>query len=384
ISTAVQASNPEVRFAQKKKIPVIPRIEMLAELARLKYTIAVAGTHGKTTTTSMIASLLQGAGLDPTFVVGGKLNHLQSGAQLGHGEFLVAEADESDGSFLKLSPTLAVITNIDDDHLDFYGTMRNLKKSFIEFGNSVPFYGCTIVCAEDEGVQSILPELKRRVVTYGFSPEQDYSALRISFNGGTQYTLRSHGAEMGRIRMDVAGNHNLLNSLAACACGIELGIPFEKIAPSLEKFHSVARRLEIKGQRKGTTWVDDYGHHPTEIKATISALRQKFPGKKVIVLFQPHRYSRTQILLKEFGKSFPDADKVFLMPIYPAGEKPIAGVSSKHLAAVLKKNGVNTVLMNGSQGSSFWEEQLGPDTVFLTLGAGDVWKAGQQIFAPVD
>ncbi len=383
-STAVKLDNPEVIYAKQAKIPVIPRIEMLAELARLKYTVAIAGTHGKTTTTSMVASILQEGGLDPTFIVGGKLRHIQSGAQLGQGKFLVAEADESDGSFLKLSPAIGVITNIDNDHLDYYGSMKKLREAFITFANRVPFYGCTILCGEDLGVQTILPYLNRRVLTYGWSSCWDYWAENLSSNeNGAQFQLYYKGKSLGNIQLKVSGRHNVLNAIAASICALELQVPFEKIQNSLSAYESVARRLEMKGQKQGSIWIDDYGHHPTEIKATLSALRERFPKKKLIVLFQPHRYSRTQILLKEFSRSFENSDELILLPIYPAGESPIAGVSSKNLYSLLKKKGKNVSLMNGRHPLDL-KEKLKSDTVFLTLGAGDVWKVGQSLFAPVD
>ncbi|OGR78942.1 MAG: UDP-N-acetylmuramate--L-alanine ligase [Elusimicrobia bacterium RIFCSPLOWO2_02_FULL_39_32] len=384
-STAVRKDNPEVKQALKLKIPVIPRIEMLAELARLKYTIAVAGTHGKTTTTSMVATILQESGMDPTFIIGGKLQQLGSGAKLGHGDYLVAEADESDGSFLKLSPTIAIITNIDNDHLDYHGSMKKLKSAFIEFGNRVPFYGCTICCVQDKEVKSILPYLNRQVVTYGFDSGCAYSAQKISFeNQHTRFNLFFKKEEVGTISLPLSGKHNVLNALAACVCALELKIPFEKISLSLQKFQSVARRIELRGEKNGALWIDDYGHHPTEIKATLSALREKYKDKRLVVLFQPHRFSRTKILLKEFGKALRDGNEVILLPIYPAGEKPIPGLSSKNLLHVLRRNGVHSTLLNGHQPPMFLEQYCKPDTIFLTLGAGDVWKMGQKIFAPVD
>lgn len=380
ISSAVKPDNPEVLIAKKNRIPVIPRIEMLAEIARLKYTIAVAGTHGKTTTTSMIASVLQEGGVDPTFIVGGKVRHLQSGANLGHGEFLVAEADESDGSFLKLSPTISIITNIDNDHLDFYKSVKNLHSAFIEFGNHVPFYGCVIVCNDDPGIKKIMPFLTRRVVTYGITENSNYCARQLSSGeNGFSFLLTHDGKNVGKVHLKLSGKHNVLNTLAACSCAFELGIPFEKIAASLKKFESVERRLEIKGEKNGAIWVDDYGHHPTEIRATLSALKEKFPKRKLVVLFQPHRYSRTKLLLKDFGKAFSDADELFLLPIYPAGEKPIAGISSKNLLPLIKKNKTEVSLLNGA-GVKFLENQLNAQTVFLTLGAGDVWKTGKTLF----
>lgn len=379
-STAVQTDNPEVLYAKKRKIPVIPRIEMLAELARLKYTIAVAGTHGKTTTTSMVASVLQEGGLDPTFIVGGKIHQLQSGAKLGKGEFLVAEADESDGSFLKLSPTIGIITNIDNDHLDHYKTMKALKSAFEKFANRVPFYGCVIACLEDPNLREILPELKRRVITYGFSPDADYCASEITANEkGSVFTLKHGERTLGRIQLNLSGRHNVLNAVASCVCGLEINIAFDKIRNSLEQFSSVARRLEIKAEKNGAIWVDDYGHHPTEIKATIAALKEKFPNKKLVVLFQPHRYSRTKLLLEDFGKAFVQADEVFFLPIYSAGEKPIEGVSSKDVADVLNKNGIESKVINGTQ-TEVLQSRITEGTIFLTLGAGDVWKTGESLF----
>ena len=383
-STAVHRDNPEVLLAHKNKIPVIPRIEMLAELARLKYTIAVAGTHGKTTTTSMVASILQGSGLDPTFIIGGKVHHIQTGARLGQGPYLVAEADESDGSFLKLSPTLAIITNIDNDHLDYHGTVENLKEAFSTFANRVPFYGCAIVCAEDPGVSSILPSLNRRFVTYGLGCQGDYWVQNLSSGpAGNEFQLMSHDRILGTIKLKISGRHNVLNALAAAATALELKIPFDTIARSLLEFESVARRLEIKAEKNGAIWVDDYGHHPTEIKATLAAVREKFPGKRVVVLFQPHRYSRTKNLLKDFSQSFSHADEVLLLPIYPAGEKAIPGVSSQDLALLLQEQGKEAQLLNGSNTLDL-KDKIAANTIFLTLGAGDVWKVGQSLFAPID
>lgn len=382
-STAVKPDNPEVVDAVKRKISVVPRIEMLSEIARLKYTIAVAGTHGKTTTTSMTAAILQEAGWDPTFIIGGRVKHLESGAKLGSGEFMVAEADESDGSFLKLSPAVAIVTNIDNDHLDYYKTIKNLKAAFTQFANRVPFYGCAIVCSEDPGVKSILPNLVRRVITYGMEPTDDYRAIQITAGSAVnEYYLLKKGKNLGKIALKVSGKHNILNSLAACACGLELGISFDKIASALAGYENVGRRLEKRGERNGAVWIDDYGHHPTEIRAVLQALRERFPDKKLVVLFQPHRFSRTKILLKEFGRSFKAADEVILLPIYPAGEKPIPGVDSKNLIPLIKKSGVSARLQNGK--AADLSKHLRPDTVFLTLGAGDVWKTGQKIFAPVD
>lgn len=382
-SSAVRPNNPEVVIARKKKIPVVPRIEMLSEIARLKYTVAVAGTHGKTTTTSMVTSVLQKAGFDPTFIVGGRINHLESGARLGTGDFLVAEADESDGSFLKLSPTVALVTNIDNDHLDYYKSFRSLKQAFITFANRVPFYGFAVLCVDDPGVKSILPDLKRRVITYGFSREAEFSAIEVTAGGsGTSYTLTHNGEKIGKVSLGLYGRHNVLNSLAACACAMELQIPFESISHSMEDFENVGRRLERRGQKSGAIWMDDYGHHPTEIRAALSALREKFPDKKLVVLFQPHRYTRTKLLLKDFGSAFKEADELLLLPIYAAGERPISGVSSAKLLPGLRKNRINVKLLKSKENNFL--KHIAPNSIFLTLGAGDVWKIGQRIFAPVD
>ena len=378
-STAVKADNPEVRFARKKKIPVIPRIEMLAEIARLKYTIAVAGTHGKTTTTSMAAAILQEAGWDPTFIIGGKVKHLGGGAKLGNGEFLVAEADESDGSFLKLSPAFGIITNIDNDHLDYHQNIKNLRAAFVQFANRVPFYGCVIVCRDDPGVRAILPSLTRRVVTYGFRHGVDYSAEEMhQYSEGTWYTLMHRGVKVGQVTLNLPGKHNILDSLAACALALELGIPFEPIRKALAKFESVGRRLEKRGEKNGAIWMDDYGHHPTEIRAVLQALRERFPHKNLVVLFQPHRFSRTKLLWREFGSCFKGADHVLMLPIYPAGESPIRGVDSKKLVANIKRHGVSAAFQNGT--GEDLAKHVRADTVFLTMGAGDVWKFGEKIF----
>ncbi len=379
-STAVKADNPEVVEAHARKVPVIPRIEMLAELARLKYTIAVAGTHGKTTTTSMLASILLEAGTDPTFIIGGKLNHLQSGAKLGGGEFLVAEADESDGSFLKLSPTFAIVTNIDNDHLDYYGSMKKLYSSFAEFTNRVPFYGCSILCADDAGSARILGQVRRRLLTYGTKPGPDFVAENIKASPeGSAFTVVKHETILGELKLKVSGRHNVLNAMAACVCALELSIPFDLIASALAKFENVQRRLEHKGVKNGAVWVDDYGHHPTEIRATLSALREKYPDRRLVVLFQPHRYTRTKLLLKEFADSFSDASEVALLPIYPAGEKPIPGVSSDKLVPLLKKKGVKVVLLKDGKADRL-ADRIEAGTVLVTLGAGDVWKSGQKLF----
>ncbi len=379
-STAVSVDNPEVVAAKTEKIPVIPRIEMLAEIARLKYTIAIGGTHGKTTTTSMVASVLQAGGLDPTVVVGGRLKHFQSGAHLGKGDFLVAEADESDGSFLKLSPTLSIITNIDNDHLDYYGTIEKIADAFVQYANHVPFYGCAVVCLDDAAVRAQLPRMVRRVVTYGTRSDAQWQAHSLrTENGGGAFEVVHDGQTLGAVRLQVPGKHNVLNALAAVVIGHELGLSFSVIAQGLAAFDGVGRRMELKGESQGMTVIDDYGHHPTEIKATLAALRERYPKNRLVVLFQPHRYTRTQSLAKEFAESFGQADKVFVLDIYAAGEKPIAGVSSDSILRLLKQRHADAQTLTAPIHAAKLRELLKAGDVVLTLGAGDVWKLGEQL-----
>ncbi len=379
-STAVESTNPEVIAAKAREIPVIPRIEMLAEIARLKYTIAIGGTHGKTTTTSMVAAVLQAGGLDPTVIVGGRLKHLNSGARMGQGDYLVAEADESDGSFLKLSPALSVITNIDNDHLDYYKTFERIVEAFVAYANHVPFYGCVIACIDDPHVKAQLPKMARRVVTYGTDPKAKVRAERITVDTtGTSFEVFEGGASLGRIHLAVPGKHNVLNALAAVVVGRELGIPFEQIANGLQGFEGVGRRMELKGEAGGLTVIDDYGHHPTEIRATLAGLRERYPKRRLVVVFQPHRYSRTQALFKEFSESFKDADQVYVMDIYPAGEKPIKGVTSELILKPLKKSHSACENLPPSVTPEKFRERLKSGDVVLTLGAGDVWKWGEHI-----
>lgn len=381
-STAVSRNNPEVVFARKRKIPVIPRIEMLAELARLKYTVSIAGTHGKTTTTSLASLVLEEGGLGPTIVIGGRLKNIKSGAKLGKGDFLVAEADESDGSFLKLSPTITVVTNIDNDHLDHYGTFENIKSAFVEHINSVPFYGTSILCFDDKNVRDIIPRVNRRYVTYGLqdgarAAKTDYTARNIKhLSGITAFDVFKSGKKLGSVRLKVPGLHNIRNALAAAVVGVELEIPFNKISKALGSYAGVGRRLEVKGERNGITVLDDYGHHPTEVKATLNAVRMAWPKKRLVVVFQPHRYSRTALLYKEFGACFKDADEVNLLQIYPAGEKPVPEVTSQLI--------FNSIVENGSQVQYFKDVELlsgrlKPGDIVLTLGAGDVWKVGEDL-----
>lgn len=376
-STAVSKSNPEVVAALANKIPVIPRVEMLAELARLRYAVTIAGTHGKTTTTSLTALVLDEGGLDPTIVIGGKLKNLKTSARLGRGEYMVAEADESDGSFLKLSPVITVVTNIDNDHLDYYGDMENLKTAFVNHINSIPFYGAAIICADNKLVKEIIPKITRRYITYGLTGNPDIKAVNIKvLENCTSFDVVYMGKKAGNVCIRIPGKHNILNSLASIGVGLYLGIPFNHIANAINKFDGVGRRLEIKGEKKGITVIDDYGHHPTEVEATIKAIKHFWPKRKLWVLFQPHRYTRTRNLFNEFGKSFNAADSVKVLEIYAAGEKEIEGVSSELILVSLKKNKCKAEKFTDLR--KFLKEIKTGDIV-LTLGAGDVWKKGEEL-----
>ena len=382
ISTAVRPTNPEVVEARRLGIPVIPRAEMLAELMRLKYGVAVAGSHGKTTTTSMVAMILDKGGLDPTVVVGGRLGVLGSGARLGRGDFMVAEADDSDRSFLKLTPTVAVVTNIDREHLDTYKDLADVKQAFLNFVNKVPFYGAGVVCLDDGPVQDILPRVERRVVTYGLSPQAQVSARDVRLKpGGSTYVLSANGQTLGEIDVAVPGAHNVLNSLAAVAVGLELAVPFESIRQGLAAFTGVDRRFQIRGDVGGVLVVDDYGHHPTEIRATLETLRGRAGSRRTVVLFQPHRYTRTQHLWDEFCRAFHLADLLLLVDIYPAGEEAVAGITSQALAEAIARRGHRQVLYVGDLKAA--AERLAREVkegdVVLTLGAGSVWTAGDEL-----
>jgi UDP-N-acetylmuramate--alanine ligase len=382
-STAVRPENPELVAARERQIPVIPRAEMLAELMRLKYSIAVAGSHGKTTTTSMIATVLAHAGWDPTIVVGGRLRTLESHAKLGHGEFMVVEADESDRSFLKLSPTFAVITNIDREHLDHYADLAELRDAFVEFANRVPFYGSVVVCLDDENVQAILPRMMRKVITYGLSSQSEVSALEIETPDcfRTAFVARWKRETLGRVRLSVPGRHNVYNALAACALGLDLEIPFETIAAALEDFRGVDRRFQVRGEAGGVLIVDDYGHHPTEIKATLATAR--LCGRRVVVLFQPHRYTRTHLLLDDFARAFYDADVVLVTDIYAASEEPIEGVTAQRLVERLREFGHRNAQYVGDLDAAIEATLalLRPGDLLLTLGAGSVTHAADRIWA---
>lgn len=342
----------------------------------------MAGSHGKTSTTSLVGSILAEAGLDPTVVIGGKVNSLGSNAKLGEGEFLVAEADESDGSFLQLSPVVEVVTNIDLEHLDYYNDIDAIKDVFLEFINKIPFYGAAVVCLDDANIASLLPHIKKRVITYGLSAQADLSGRQLSTSGlESKFEVCFGGDVLGEITLTSPGRHNVLNSLASIAVGLELEIPFPVIARALAKFEGVQRRLQIKGETGNITIIDDYGHHPTEIRATLSALRDAWPSRRLVVLFQPHRYTRTQGLFNEFCTAFHDADILMLTEIYPASESPIPGVTAENLAAGIKEHGQRQVFVVEKIEDLVDEvlPMLEKDDIVLTLGAGNIWRAGEQL-----
>lgn len=387
ISSAVSPENPEVTAAKSRQIPVIPRAEMLAELMRLKFGVAIAGAHGKTTTTSMVANVLAQGGLDPTMVIGGKVNALGSHARLGRGDLLVAEADESDGSFLRLSPTIVAVTNLDREHLDHYGTMDRLMDAFVEFVNKVPFYGLAVVCADDERLRSLFPRIVKRYYTYGLREQDgwspDFKATEINVKQwGAEFRAHFRGRNLGPFRLAVPGIHNVSNALAAIAVGIELDVPVDLIRKGLAAFTGVERRFHLRGEAGGVMVVDDYGHHPTEIKAVLTAAKQGW-DRRLVVLFQPHRYSRSRDLMEEFIHAFDQADLLFLTEIYAAGEQPIPGVSGTKLAEAVRSGGHPAV--------TFVEQKqhlpdqvlpyLKPGDLVITLGAGDIWKAGTGLLA---
>jgi len=382
ISSAVSPTNPEVLAAKDRAVPVIPRAEMLAELGRLKYGILVAGAHGKTTTTSLVATILGEGGLDPTVVIGGKLKAMGSNARLGQGEFLVAEADESDGSFLKLSPTIAVITNIDKEHMDYFGDIDTLKGAFLSFINKVPFYGVAIVCTENEHTRTIIPQIKRRVLTYGLSHNSDMYAKNVRYDGAKMsFEAIFKGDSLGTFTVPVPGVHNVLNSLAAILTAMELQVPLETIRNGLGSFGGIQRRFELRGEVKGIRVYDDYGHHPVEIRAVLKAARECFSDKRIVVVFQPHRYTRTRDLMDDFALSFGAADRLYLLDVYAASEPPIEGIDSKALLSKIRDIGSVKAdhVPDRKELVSTLLSQLGPGDVVLTLGAGDVYKIGEEI-----
>jgi UDP-N-acetylmuramate--alanine ligase len=380
ISSAVQPDNVEVLTARAQHIPVIPRAEMLAELMRMKYGVAIAGTHGKTTTTSLVATILAYGGLDPTVLIGGRLNSLGSNAKLGQGEYLVAEADESDGSFLLLSPTISVVTTVDAEHLDFYGDLAAVQRAFAQFINKVPFYGCSIICLDQPHIRSLVPQIRRRCITYGLTSQADYMARDLRLAG-----LRSHfevfriGEWLGQFSLNLPGTHNVANALAAIAVGVELDIPLAAIAQALEEFSGVHRRFDRRGVRDGITVVDDYGHHPEEIRQTLRAAKAVWPEARLVVVFQPHRYTRTHLLQQEFCTAFHDADALVLLDIYAAGETPLPGVTTGLLYEGLISQGQREVyyLRERAEVVPFLQRSLRANDILLTLGAGDVWQVGE-------
>jgi UDP-N-acetylmuramate--alanine ligase len=383
ISSAVSATNPEVLAAKAKVIPVIPRAEMLAELMRLKYGVAIAGAHGKTTTTSMVAAVLAQAGLDPTIVIGGKVNALGSHARLGRGDLLVAEADESDGSFLKLSPSIVAVTNIDREHLDHYKTVERLQETFLEFINRIPFYGLAVLCADDERVRALLPRVVKRYQTYGLGeqpgmPSPDFLAREITLKKWeSEFRAYFREKNLGPFRLSIPGVHNVTNALAAIAVGMELDVPVDLIRKGLASFAGVERRFQLRGERAGVMVVDDYGHHPSEIRATLSAAKQGWE-RRLVVLFQPHRYTRTRDLLDEFSHAFDQADVLFVTDVYAAGEAAIPGVTGEKLAQAVRAAGHPSVtwVENKEQLADLVRPSLREGDLVITLGAGDIWKAG--------
>jgi UDP-N-acetylmuramate--alanine ligase len=389
-SSAIAKDNPEVAEARRLHIPVIQRAEMLSELMRLKYGIAIAGMHGKTTTTSMVAAVLAAGGLDPTVVVGGRVDAMGSNARLGKSHYLVAEADESDRSFLKLSPILSVVTNVDREHMDCYRDMDDVENTFIEFMDRVPFYGMVVVCNDDERVRGLIPRMRRRAMTYGEREDSDFRILREpqekrqASGSLSLFRVSYRDRELGEFRLNVPGAHNVLNATAAIAVGIGLDISADQIRGALESFRGVDRRFQLRGQAAGVSVIDDYGHHPTEIRATLAAARQ-CGYKRVHVVFQPHRYTRTQALMDEFAGAFRDADTLFLLDIYPASEAPIPGITAQALAQRIAANGHAVTYV-----SSFPEAAVAaasvaqPGDMVLTLGAGNVSQLGPQILEQLE
>ena len=383
-STAVREENPEIVEARRRSIPVIPRAEMLAELMRLKpHTVAVAGSHGKTTTTSMVATVLAQAELDPTVVVGGVVGAMGSNARVGKSDLMVVEADESDRSFLMLTPTFAVVTNIDREHMDHYTDMTDVRKCFADFVNKVPFYGASILCLDDPHVQAVIPEVVRRRITYGLSAQADIAAREVRYDKqfGSVFQVRREGEAVGEVSLQVPGLHNIYNSLAAVAIGLELEVPFDTIAGALAEFTGVNRRFQLKGEAAGVIVVDDYGHHPTEIRATLVAAKLGSRGRRMVVLFQPHRYTRTQDLMDEFARSFNNADVLMVTDIYAASEDPIEGVTAETLVGAVRRFGHKDARYVGTieEATQALLEEVRPNDMVITLGAGNVYRVGERL-----
>lgn len=384
VSSAIGRGNPEVRAARRRGLPTLKRGEMLAEVMRLHHGIAVAGSHGKTTTTSMAGQLLARAGLDPTVVVGGRLKMIGGNARMGSSRYLVAEADESDGSFLDLSPVVAVVTNIDREHLDFYRDLSAIQRAFLRFMRRIPFYGLAIVCGDDPNVRSLLPQMRKRVLTYGFGPENNLRALDLHAQGGRQrFGVEWQGARLGVARLGVAGRHNVLNALAALAVGLELGVDAGACLGALEEFEGVGRRFETRGEAGGVLVIDDYGHHPTEMAAVFATAREAHPDRRLVVVFQPHRFTRTRSLAREFAEVLKDVDLLVLADIYPAGERPLPGVSSDLILDALRLlSDREVVRVHGRDDApAAVAERVRPGDLVVTLGAGDVSRWGEAILA---
>ncbi len=377
VSSAVAPDNPEVAWARAGGVPVVLRAQMLAELGRMKKTVTVAGSHGKTTTTSLVSMALKAAGARPTMIIGGQLKNIGSNVKLGVGDYLVAEADESDGSFLYLSPLVAVVTNVDDDHLDYHKTLDNLKQAFVDHLRSVPFYGAAVLCADDANLAGLIPRVQRRVITYGLKPGARWQARSVELaRDGSTFVAYKDGKRAAKLSLRVPGRHNVLNALGALAAGEFLGFDVARLARGLSEFRGVGRRLDRLGAANGIEFVDDYGHHPTEIATTLAAVSGLWKAGRVVVVFQPHRFSRTKLLASAFGPAFKSADLVYVMPIYAAGEKPLAGVSSQLILDSLAKSRVRCAPFSTTLEIA---KELRPGDVVLTLGAGDVWKVGEDL-----
>ena len=376
-SSAIPPDNAELEAARRRGLQILHRSEMLAEVLRYRIGIAVSGTHGKTTTSAMIATLLNGVGMDPTVIVGAHLPNLGSNALLGSGPYAVCEADESDRSFLNVPAVFKVVTNIDVDHMDVYRDMTDLNAAFLEFMNSVPFYGVAVVCRDDSGLRELTKKVHRRVLTYGLDEGADVSAKYLENKAfGTVFTCFQGERELGRAELHVPGRHNVQNALAAIAVGLWLGVSFEEMAEALASFQGAERRQQFKGERDGVAVIDDYAHHPTEIEATLECLRTI--GKRTIVVYQPHRYTRTRYLMDRMGDCFEAADRLFVLPVYPAGEKPIAGVDSEALIRSLPDRKPTTFVENHTAMVHLLRQQAGPGDLVVTMGAGDVWKVGEE------
>jgi UDP-N-acetylmuramate--alanine ligase len=385
VSSAIKGYNPEVEAARARQIPVIPRAEMLGELMRMKYGIAIAGAHGKTTTTTMLHTVLMAAGFDPTAVIGGRVNSLGlANARWGKSDYLVAEADESDGSFLTLSPTLAVVTNIDAEHLDHYGTFDNVKRAFTDFCNRVPFFGMSALCLDNAGVQAILPNLIKRYTTFGISSQATYRARNIRHDGMiTRFVAWRRADELGEVALPMPGTHNVLNALGVLAVADFVAIPFEVYSRALSQFEGVARRFTVRGEVGGVTVVDDFGHHPAEVRATLSGAKAAFAGRRVVAAFQPHRFTRTRDQLDEFARAFHDADEVAICDIFAAGEKPIEGVSSEVLVRLAREAGhpAITYIPRREDLAAWLDAQARPGDLVITLGAGNIQLVCNEVIA---